>query len=234
MVKKRKRKIEVFSVINGLLLLLITFSTLYPFLYTVSISLSSAAEASRIGFHLYPSDISLTAYSMVFKNKNILTGYGNTIFRTVLGTIGTLAVTSTFAYALSKPYLPFRKFFTFFILFTMIFNGGMIPNYILMKNLNLLNNRLVYILPSLISAYNVVIMKSFFQALPGGLIESAKIDGAKERTIFIKIVLPLAKPVMATVGLWAAVAQWNAWFDSMLYVSDPGNRYCNCSCVVLL
>ena len=224
MVKKKKRKIEVFSVINGLLLLLITFSTLYPFLYTVSISLSSAAEASRIGFHLYPSDISLTAYGMVFKNKNILTGYGNTIFRTVLGTIGTLAVTSTFAYALSKPYLPFRKFFTFFILFTMIFNGGMIPNYILMKNLNLLNNRLVYILPSLISAYNVVIMKSFFQALPGGLIESAKIDGAKERTIFIKIVLPLAKPVMATVGLWAAVAQWNAWFDSMLYVSDPGKQ----------
>lgn len=217
---KRKKKIEVFSVVNGVVLTLIVFTTVYPFLYTLSISLSSLAEASRIGFHLFPREISLTAYKMVFKSDNILSGYFNTIYRTVLGTIGTLLVTSTFAYALSKSYLPMRKFFTFFILFTMIFNGGLIPSYILIKNLNLLNNRLVYVLPGLIGAYNVVIMRSFFLSIPVSLEESARIDGAKESMIFMKIVIPLSKPVLATVGLWTAVSHWNAWFDSMLYVSD--------------
>lgn len=217
----KQKKFNAFSLINGIILLVITFTTIYPFLYTVSISLSSAAEASKIGFHLFPKDISLTAYSMVFKNKNIITGYGNTVFRTLIGTIGTLIVTSTYAYALSKPYLPMKKFFTFLVLFTMIFNGGMIPTYILIKNLHLLNNRAVYILPGLISAYNVVIMKSFFASISPSLIESAKIDGAKEGVIFVRIIVPLSKPVFATVGLWVAVSQWNAWFDSMLYVSSP-------------
>lgn len=217
---KKRKKIKIFPIINGAVLLLILFTTIYPFLYTLTISLSSAAEASKLGFHLFPKKISLTAYKMVFKNNNIIIGYSNTIFRTVIGTICTLAVTSTFAYALSKPYLPMKNFFTFFVLFTMIFSGGMIPSYILIKNLNLLNHRLVYVLPGLISAYNVVIMKSFFMSIPSSLIESAKIDGAREGTVFTKIILPLSKPVMATVGLWAAVSHWNAWFDSMLYVSD--------------
>lgn len=216
----RKKKFDLFPIVNAVILCGIALLTLYPFIYTLSMSLSSAAEASRIGFHLFPRQISLTAYKVVLQNENILIGYMNTIFRTVLGTIGTMVITSTFAYALSKPYLPFRKFFTFFVMFTMIFSGGLIPSYLLIKNLHLLNNRLVYILPGLISAYNVVIMKSFFRSIPESLVESARIDGAKETTIFTKIIVPLSKSVFATIGMWAAVGQWNAYFDSLLYMKD--------------
>lgn len=221
---KRSRSERIFEWVNLVLLTLLMFTMLYPFLYTFSISLSTTAEAMRKGLHLYPREVSLTSYSMVFKNEDILISYGNTLLRTVVGTSATIFISAMFAYPLSKKYMPNRRIYAFLLLFTMLFSGGIIPTYLLIKNLGLLNNRLVYILPSIISAYNVIVIRSFFESIPESLTESAKIDGANEFTIFLKIVLPLSKPVLATVGLWSAVAHWNAWFDSMLYMTDKSKQ----------
>jgi len=211
---------KAFAVFNYLLLGLLALTTLYPFLYTLSISLSTTREATSIGFHLYPKEVSTTAYRMVFKNDSIFIAYSNTIFRTVAGTIMALLVTSLFAYALSRKSMPNRKLFTSIVLFTMLFSGGQIPSYIVLKQLGLLNNVWVYILPNLIGAYNVIIARAFFQSIPESMNESAKIDGAGEFKIFFSIIIPLSKPIIMTLALWVAVFHWNAWYDSMMYITD--------------
>jgi putative aldouronate transport system permease protein len=124
------------------------------------------------------------------------------------------------AYVLSKPYFPHRNMWTFFIVFTMFFSGGLIPSYLLNKNLGLMNNFLVLILPGLVSAYNLVIMRNFFQSLPEEIEESAMLDGAGRLRIFWSIVLPMSKPILATVGLWLAVGHWNSWYDVLIYITD--------------
>lgn len=215
---------KAFNVINLFFLILISFTMLYPFMYTLSMSFSTLAEASRRGLHLFPREVSLTAYKMVFKNKMIFTTYGNTVFRTIVGTTLTLVVTSLYAYALSRPYMPCKRMFTFILLFTMLFNGGTIPTYLVIKNLYLIDNRMVYVLTGLISTYNVIVMRKFFENIPESLPESAKIDGANEFLIFSWIIVPLSKPVIATVALWVAVNHWNAWFDSMLYINTPSKQ----------
>lgn len=219
MIKKSKGEM-IFAVFNYAVLTLLALTTLYPFLYTLSISLSTTREASRIGFHLYPREVSLMAYRMVFKNKDIFMAYGNTIFRTVVGTMLALLVTSFYAYALSRKETPNKKIYTGILLFTMLFNGGQIPTYIILKELNLINSIWVYILPNLIGAYNVIIARSFFMSLPSSLHESAKIDGAGEFRIFFRIIVPLSKPIIMTLALWIAVFHWNAWYDSMMYITD--------------
>jgi putative aldouronate transport system permease protein len=217
---KRSRGENIFAVFNYIMLTLLAITTLYPFIYILTMSLSTTLEAIKPGFHLYPKEISLTSYQMVFKNKEIIVGYGNTIFRTVAGVVTTLIVTSMFAYPLSKDYMPNRKLFTFITLFTMLFSGGLIPTYLLMRNLHLINNRLVFILPGLVGAYNVIVLKSFFKSIPESLPESAKIDGANEFVVLFRIILPLSKPVLATLALWTAVSHWNAWFDAMIYINS--------------
>lgn len=218
--KKEKLKQLPADIIIYTLLLLLSITSVYPFIYTLSISFSTAAEAAQPGFHMYPKQISIAAYQMVFKNQDIYIGYANTIGRTVLGTILALLLCSTLAYAISKSYMPHRKLISFLLVFTMMFSGGTVPTYLLIKNIGLLDNRLVYILPTAVSAYNVIIIRSFFQSLPDSLAESAKIDGANEITILFRIILPISKAVLATVALWVAVAQWNSWFDAMLYMRD--------------
>jgi putative aldouronate transport system permease protein len=211
---------KIFNVFNYLLLALLAFTTLYPFIYTLTMSLSTTKAATEMGFHLYPKEISFMAYKMVFKNKDIFTSYGNTIFRTVVGTSLGLLVTMMFAYALSRKDMPNRKLFTVILLFTMLFNGGKIPTYLVIKDLKLLNNIWVYVLPYLISAYNVIVARSFFQSLPEALHESASIDGAGEFKIFFRIILPLSKPIIMTIALWMAVMHWNTWYDAMMYMTD--------------
>lgn len=211
---------KIFNVFNYLLLALLAFTTLYPFIYTLTMSLSTTKAATEMGFHLYPKEISFMAYKMVFKNKDIFTSYGNTIFRTVVGTGLGLLVTMMFAYALSRKDMPNRKLFTVILLFTMLFNGGKIPTYLVIKDLGLLNNIWVYVLPYLISAYNVIVARSFFQSLPEALHESASIDGAGEFKIFFRIILPLSKPIIMTIALWMAVMHWNTWYDAMMYMTD--------------
>jgi len=250
---KRTTGESVFNVVNIVLLGILALLTVYPFLYTVSISMSNAREAARDGLHLVPGDpamlgralenlfrfrftgfrdglsaygqgLSLEAYRMVLVNREIIVGYANTLFRTVVGTILTLLATALAAYPLSRPNMPFRKRLTFFVIFTMLFNGGLVPGYLLIRNLGLINSLWVYVLPTLVTAFNVLIMKSFFQSIPESLAESAMIDGANDFSILFRIYLPLSKPVLATVGLWTAVTHWNSWFDGLLFVTDSSKQ----------
>ena len=220
----RTRGEKVFNVFNLTVLGLVGLMALYPFVYTISMSLSSAAEAMRASLHLYPRDVSLTSYRMVLSNPEIVTGFTNSILRTVLGTALTLFFTCLTAYPLARREMPHRSPLLFLVLFTMLFSGGIVPNYLLVKNLGLIDSVWALVLPQMLTAFNIIVVKNFFQAIPESLAESAKIDGASEFNILFRIYVPLSKPVLATIGLWTAVAHWNHWFDAMLYIASDENQ----------
>lgn len=215
---------KIFGMFNMILLGLVALLCLYPFVYTLTISLSTATEAGRDGFHFYPKEISLTSYKVVLSNPDIVTGFMNSVVRTILGTVLTLLATCVAAYPLSRREMPHRSMITFIIVFTMLFGGGMVPGYLLIKKLGLINTVWVLVVPGMLSAFNIIIVKNFFQSLPESLIESARMDGAGEWRILFQIFIPLSKPVLATVALWSAVAHWNAWFDAMLYITDDSKQ----------
>jgi len=217
---RKLKKLTPGTILIYLILSLFSLSIVVAFLHLLSISFSPSHIATQGGLHLWPKEFTLSNYNEVFKNKFIWTGYKNTILITVIGTIVKLCFTAMGAYVLSKKYFPHRDLWTFFIVFTMFFSGGLIPSYLLNKNLGLMNNMLVLFLPSLISAYNLVIMRNFFQGLPEEIEESAMIDGAGRFKIFYAIVLPMSKPILATVGLWLAVGHWNSWYDVLMYITD--------------
>jgi len=219
---QRTRGEKIFAVVNYILVGIVALSMLYPVLYTLTISLSTPAEAEKIGLHILPNfkTINLDAYKMVFKNQEIWAAYKITIFRTVVGTLFGLMTTCLYAYALSRRYLPLRKFFTTFLMLTMFFSGGTIPIYLNIKSLGLINSIWVYIFSSGLSTYNVIVARSFFESLPESLNESARIDGAGELRIFLQIVVPLSKPIIMTLALWMAVGAWNEWFVGMMYITD--------------
>ena len=221
---RRTRGERIFNVCNMTILGVVALMALYPFVYTISMSLSSAAEAMRSGLHLYPREISLTSFEMVLANPEIVSGFSNSVLRTVAGTALTLFFTCLTAYPLARRELPPRGPLLFLILFTMIFSGGIVPNYLLIKNIGLIDSLWALILPQMLTAFNVIVMKNFFQSIPESLAESAKIDGASEINILARIYVPLSKPVLATIGLWTAVAHWNHWFDAMLYITSDGNQ----------
>ncbi|QYR24149.1 carbohydrate ABC transporter permease [Paenibacillus sp. sptzw28] len=193
---------------------------LYPFLHVLSISLSTPAEALRPGVHFYPQEISFNAWKRVLTTETVWQTMGNTVFRTVVGTGLTLIFLSLGAYPLSRKYLPHRTFFTMFIVVTMFFGGGLIPTYLLIKSLGLINSLWVYVIPGLLSTFNLLLLRNFFMGIPEELEDSAKIDGANDLRILFTIIMPLSKPVLATLALWTAVGHWNAWFDAMLYMQD--------------
>lgn len=216
----RTRGEKIFNVFNLVVLGGVALLALYPFVYTLSMSLSSAAEAMRAGLHLYPREVSLTSFEMVLANPEIVNGFANSILRTVLGTALTLFFTCLTAYPLARRELPHRGPLLFLTLFTMIFSGGIVPNYLLIKNIGLIDSLWALILPQMLTAFNVIVVKNFFQSIPESLAESAKIDGASEANILFRIYVPLSMPVLATIGLWTAVAHWNNWFDAMLYITS--------------
>ncbi len=205
--KVKRGKGEVaYSVFNYIFFTLLSIVMVYPFWHVIMMSLSSVEATARGGIFLWPQGFNLDTYAQVFKDPSLWTGYLTTVLVTISGTfLGTL-FTATTAYPLSKKNLPFGKTMLLLVLFTMLFSGGMIPGYLLIKGLGLIDNRWALVLPGLVSAYNVIIMKSFFMTIPESLEESAKIDGATEVTIFWKIVLPLSK---ATIALFTAVGYWN-------------------------
>jgi len=193
---------------------------LYPFWEQVVLSFSTRAQALRDTLHLVPYPVSLEAYDRVLGSHEVWHAFLVTVFRVVVGTIFGLAVTAMTAYPLARDDFPFRDIFLALILFTMLFNGGLIPDYLLRKSLHLLNTLLVLILPG-ISAYNVIIIRSFYRyAIPRELQEAAQLDGASDWDVWWHVVLPLSKPVLATVGLWLAVSHWNAYFDALIYITD--------------
>jgi putative aldouronate transport system permease protein len=210
---------KVFTYINYTFFTCLCIFMVYPFWHVIMMSFSSAEETAKGGLFIWPKGFNIDVYEQVFKNPQIYSGYFTTLLVTVTGTGFGVLFTATTAYALSKKYLPFSSTLMVLILFTMIFHGGMIPTYLLVKSLGLINNRLALILPGLINAYNVIIMKTFFLSLPVSLEESAKIDGANDVYIFVRIILPLSKAVLATIALFMAVGYWNDFFSTVLYIN---------------
>lgn len=194
--------------------------TLYPFINTLAISLNDAIDAIRGGIYLWPREFSLRNYEMILReNTNITQALFISAARAVIGALTSVVSCMMLAYTLSRKNFVLRNFFTKFLVFTMYFSGGLIPVYLLIRDLGLINNFLVYILPGMISAFNVMIMRSYIEGIPESLVEAAKIDGASEYRILFTIIFPISKPVITTIILFVAVRQWNSWFDTMLYAS---------------
>ena len=208
---------RVFDSFNVLLMLLLIVAFLYPFWEQLVLSFSSPAAANRSGLKLWPSEFNITSYSQVFKSNQIWIGFFNTAFRTVIGTALTVLVTFCGAFVLCKKELPGRSIVLAAILFTMFFSGGMIPSYLLMRNMGLLGNRFALILPVTTSAWNLIMTRNFIASLPDSLEEAALVDGARPFTIVFKVFFPLSMPIISVLTLWSAVGHWNAWFDAMLY-----------------
>lgn len=224
----QKRRIsinKILKVINIILLILIGFTMIYPFWEILVKSFITDKDIISSTFYFWPKNWQFEGYKTIFTNKtyNFGRAFLNSVIVTVLDTIYQLVITTLAAYALSKKTLPGRKFLNFFFIFTMYFGGGLIPYYLLIKELNLMNTLWVLIIPSFISVYNVLIMRSFFSTFPKELIEAAKIDGASEAHVFIKVVLPLSKAILATMALFIAVGVWNNWFTSMLFQTESIN-----------
>ena len=197
----------------------ICLTTLYPFIFLVFQSLGNSSRLS-----LMPTVCNFDAYNQVIKNSYIWSGFKWTILRTVIGTALSVLVTTGAAYALSKRYFPNRNFWTGMIVFTMFFSGGLIPSFLLIKGLGLYNSFWSMILPGLFGAYNMIIMRNFFMAIPGELEESARIDGANDIQIMFKVIIPVSMPIIATISLWNAVGHWQAWFDCMIYITDANRQ----------
>jgi len=194
---------------------------LYPLIYILSASFSSAEAITSGKMWLWPVEATLVGYKYVLKYRAIWIGYRNTLFYTFAGTSINVVLTITCAYGLSRKNLRGRKFFTFLFAFTMIFKGGMIPNYLLMKNLKLINNIWVMLLPGAISVYNLIVARTFIEnSIPEELLEAAKIDGCSDARFFFYIVLPLSKAIMAVLIIMYAASHWNAYFDAFLYLTD--------------
>lgn len=212
---------KIFNVFNVLLMLVMCALFLYPLLYVLSRSVMSDAERVARPLALIPHTYDWSGYKMVLSsNSNLLNSYWVTIKRTVVGTLINLLMTSMMAYVISRRQYSLKKGFTFLLAFTMWFDGGLIPTYLLNQSLGMVNNFWVYIIPAAISPWNCFILRNFFATLPDSLEESARIDGASEAVILFRIILPLSKAALATVGLFYAVGHWNAWFDSMLYMTN--------------
>ncbi|AEE96526.1 carbohydrate ABC transporter permease [Mahella australiensis] len=212
----------IFDVLNYTLLILLAIVTIYPFWHTLVLSISARESAMGMSFRLWPTKLDFTSWEMIAGRSYMWNGFYNTVVRTVLGTAIAVILTVTTAYPLAKKTFPHRDFFTGLIIFTMLFGGGMIPTYVLVSGLGLMDSVWALVIPAAISPFNVVIVRNFFQSIPESLEESARIDGANDMLILWRIVLPLSTPVLATITLWILVGHWNAWFDAVLYIHDRG------------
>lgn len=215
--KKTAGKIEVFPIVNGLIMVLFVIVTLYPVLNTLAISLNDGTDALRGGIYLIPRKFTWKNYITVLQKDNLITGAYISVARTLLGTILSLAANAILAFVVSRKRFLFKKELSLFWVITMYVNGGLIPTFLLYKGLGLTNSFLVYIIPGMVSAFNMLVIRTYMNGIPDSLEESAQLDGAGYTTIFLKIYSPLCKPVYATVALFVAVGQWNSWFDAMLY-----------------
>ena len=201
-------------------MVLLCFIALYPVWYTLIISLNDSADAMRGGIYWFPRKFSLESYKQVFQDKTIMNAFVVSIAKTVIGTVTSVFFTAMVGYAFSKTHLMGHKFYMIMGTITMFFNGGLIPTFIVIKNLGLFDNFLVYIIPSLFNFYNMIIFTTYYKGLPAGLEESAKLDGANDFKIFIRIILPLSAPVVATIALFNGVGHWNDYFSGVIYINN--------------
>lgn len=212
---------RIFDSINYILLTLVSMVMLYPFLNVVAISFSTYTSYIQHPFMIFPKEFSMEGFTFVFKNGLLLDSYKNTIIVTVASSALSLLLTVLMAYPLSKKHLRGRKIFMNLLIFTMLFNGGLIPNFYLIKSLGWIDSLWALIVPGALGAYNVILMKSFFETLPESLEESARMDGASELTVLTRIILPLSMPIIATILLFVAVSHWNSFFSAIIYIRSP-------------
>lgn len=214
------KKISIGNMGIGFVLILFSLATFMPFYYVMLTSISDPALVKEGQLLLWPKGFDLNAYKIILGNERFINAFMNTVNRTVLGLVINLALQLTFAYAISKKYLPGQRFFMIFIVITMMFNGGIIPTYLIVKATGLIDTVWSLIIPAAISTWNVILLKSFFESIPDSLEESAKIDGANDLTIFFRIFLPLSTASVATIGLFIAVQHWNTYMDAVIYINS--------------
>ncbi|QQZ61071.1 carbohydrate ABC transporter permease [Paenibacillus sonchi] len=211
---------RIFDICNIIFMVCLMIVTMYPFINMIAVSLNDANDAVRGGIYLWPRMWTLNNYKYIFGESDIYHATLISLLRTVIGTAVSVFCTAMLAFTVSRQEFVLRKFVTLFFVFTMYFSGGLIPGYLLIRNLGLTDSFWVYIVPGVIGVFNMIVIRSFIEGLPEGILESARIDGAGEFTTFIRVVLPLTIPAMATVSLFVAVGQWNSWFDVFLYNSS--------------
>ncbi|MBB3129246.1 putative aldouronate transport system permease protein [Paenibacillus rhizosphaerae] len=218
----RSSRIEpvLFNTFNAIFMIILVIVTLYPFLNTIVVSLNAGNDTIRGGIYLWPRQWTLQNYKAVFASGTIYDAFWISVARTVLSTVLNIFLTTMLSYTLSRKEYVFRKPITVIFVLTMYFSAGLIPGYFLIKDLHLLNSFWVYIFPSMISAFNMIVIRTYIGTIPDSLVESAKIDGAGDFKIFLRIIFPLCTPVLATIALFVAVGAWNSWFDAFLYTSS--------------
>jgi len=213
-----RTKISAFDILILLFMFFVMTVTLYPFLNVTAKSFNDPIDTVKGGIHIFPRVFTVKNYTGLFEGgSNLPAAFRMSVLRTLVGTLTGVICCAMFAFVLSRADFMFRRGFTVILVITMYVSGGLIPEYLLIRNLGLINSFWVYIVPGLISAFNVIVIRAFMDTIPFSLQESAKIDGANDIVIFFKIILPLCKPVLATIALFIAVGQWNSWFDTYLY-----------------
>ncbi|KRE36309.1 sugar ABC transporter permease [Paenibacillus sp. Soil724D2] len=214
---QKKTADRLFDISLYVILIMIGIATLYPFINVLAISFNDSADTVKGGIHVWPRVLTTRNYETIFQYEGLLTGFRNSTIRTVLGTVVGVLSASMVAYVLSKTEFQARRLFTAIFVMTLYISGGLIPGYMLIRDLHLLGTFWVYIIPGILSVWNVLIVRSYINGLPYALLESAKMDGANDWTIFWRVILPLCQPVLATIALFIAVNHWNSWFDTYLY-----------------
>nr|WP_163853290.1 carbohydrate ABC transporter permease [Paenibacillus elgii] len=211
---------RVFSIVIHLALLFLAFVTFYPFWNSAVISFNLGSDTSLGGITFWPRAFTLENYQVVLKDVKILKGFGVSIARTLVGTFLTIAATSIFAYGMSRKELIGRGYYMTFCIITLYFGGGLIPTYLLIRGLGLFDSFWVFVIPSIISVWSMIIFRTFFRGIPAGLEDAARIDGCGYWGTFLRVVLPLSGPVVATLSLFTAIAHWNDWFVASIYINN--------------
>ncbi|WP_240418227.1 carbohydrate ABC transporter permease [Paenibacillus periandrae] len=214
------KKYSLFDVVNVIIMLVVIIITVYPLYYMGIVSISSGLSVQRGDVFLYPIELTLKAYSVVLDDPSILRAYGNTLLYTCLGVCVNLIMTTLCAYPLSRNYLYGKALLSFFVVFTMFFDGGLIPRYMVVHSLGMVNSIWAILIPTAINVFNMILMRTFFAEIPNALHESATVDGASEWRILLQVVLPLSMPVMATMFIFYAVAHWNSFFPALIYLNE--------------
>ncbi len=224
LVKQRDLKTRgerIFDVFNVILCCFLMFIFVYPFWDTLILSISNNANSSRMGLRILPYNVPIfDAYEKVFQQKRFLTAFRNSVMRSVLGTIWNVSLTFMAAYVFAKRGLPGKPFFVGIVMFTMFFGGGLIPTYMNYKQLGMLNTFWMYIIPSACSPFQIFIARNFILGIPDSIEEAATIDGSGAFNTMIKVIVPMCKPILSVLAMWAAIGQWNAWYDNYIYVRN--------------
>lgn len=210
----------IYTTLSTIFLILLAIVTLYPLINTLAVSLNDATDTLRGGIYIWPRQWTFYNYKTIWATQKLGMAFFVSVARTVIGALLDVGLTAMVAYTLTRKEFVLNRFVTIVYVLTMYINAGLIPSYMINKSFGLLNNFLVYIIPGVVSAFNLIVVRTYMKTIPASLHESAEIDGAGEFTIFAKIILPLSLPVLATVTLFSAVGQWNQWFDTMIYCSS--------------